>query len=137
MSSAGEVFEVNTLLRTYLLTGSASCTLFVIDYSKVVYYLDCTLGTGLLALHTTDTTVGASLVCYSALIIAGALNNYTGRFAYDMNNAVRTSLCTKTASYTLGRINVCNTVLGVDSNCILRTYCDLLAFSFSVPSLCP
>ena len=118
-----------TLLGAYLVASTTAGTLLIINYSKVVYNLNCSLGAGLLTLHTADTTVGACLVGYSALIIAGALNNHTGLLAYYMNNAVRTGLSAKTAAYALSRINVCDAVFGIDGNSILGANRDTVAIS--------
>ena len=81
VGSANEVFEVNTMHGTNLVTSSTTCTLRVIDNGEIILNLDRSLGTGLLTLHTTDTTVRAYLTCGSTLIVAGALNNNSGLFA--------------------------------------------------------
>ena len=70
VSAANEVAEMNTFHRAYLVTLAAACTLTVVDGSKVVYYLDCTLGTVLLTLHTADTAVRANLTNLRALVMA-------------------------------------------------------------------
>ena len=70
MRSANKVSKVYALYGTYVVALAASGTLFVIDGGKVVYYLDCSLRTGFLALHTADTAVGAHLTNLSALIVA-------------------------------------------------------------------
>ena len=75
MCAADKVSEVNTFNRTNLVTLSATGTLAVIYGSKVVFNLYCAFGTVLLALHTTDTAVGANLTNLSALIGTGAFNN--------------------------------------------------------------
>ena len=98
MSAAGEVFEVTTLLRTYLLTRSTSCTLFVIDGSKVVFNLDRALGTGFLTLSASDTAVMAYLAHLRALVVAGALDNHAGGVVDEADNAVGTFLHAEAAA---------------------------------------
>jgi hypothetical protein len=127
MRTASEAFEVNTLLRTNILTSATSGTLRIINYSKIILNLDCTVRTGLLTLHTANTAVRTSLVGYSTLIVAGTLNNNSGLFANNVNNVVRTGLFAKTTADTLGRIYVSNTILRVDLDSILRTNCDTVA----------
>ena len=57
MRAADEIAEVNTFHRTHVVTGSAAGTLLVINGREIVYYLDCSLGTGLLTLAAGYTTV--------------------------------------------------------------------------------
>jgi len=57
VGAADEVAEVNTLHRTHVVTISAAGTLLVINGREIVYYLDCSLGTGLLTLAAGYTTV--------------------------------------------------------------------------------
>lgn len=57
MSTADKIAEVNTLHRTHVVTISAAGTLLVINSREIVYYLDCSLGTGLLTLAAGYTTV--------------------------------------------------------------------------------
>jgi hypothetical protein len=121
VSAANEVAEMNALYGTNIVTSAATCTLAVIDGSKVVLYLDCSLGTGLLALHTTDTTVGAGLTCYCALIMAGALYYYANGILYEMNDVVRTSLLTKTATDTLLGVDLCDALFLINSDSISGT----------------
>ena len=121
MSSADEILQMNTLHGTNIVTSSAARTLIIINCGEIILYLDCSLGTGLLTLHTADTAVGASLTGYSSLIVAGALNNNTGGVVNHMNYAVGTGLSTERASDTLGRIDLCNAVF-TNVNCVVGTY---------------
>ena len=75
MGAADEVTEVNTLHRTHVVTGSAAGTLIVINGSEIVYYLDCSLGTGLLTLAAGYTAVLANLTHLGALVVTRALND--------------------------------------------------------------
>ena len=127
VSTASEAFNMNTLLGTYLYTSATACTLIIINYCEIILNLNCAVRTGLLTLHTSDTTVRASLVGYSALIVAGALNSNSGLLGENVNNTVGTGLFAKTASDTLGRINLSNTVFDIDVDSILRTNCDTVA----------
>ena len=60
MCAADKILQMYTLNGTYIVAGSAACTLIIINYGKIILNLDCSLGTGLLTLHTTDTTNFAS-----------------------------------------------------------------------------
>ena len=111
MSATHKVFEVNTLNGANIVTCATTRTLAVIDGGKVVFNLDCSLRTGLLTLHTSDTANRANLACYSTLIMAGALNKNSGLFADDVDNAIGTSLCTKATTDTLLRINLGDALL--------------------------
>jgi len=57
VSAADKVAEVNTFHRAYVVTGSAAGTLVVIDGSKVVFNLYCTLRAALFTLSASDTAV--------------------------------------------------------------------------------
>ena len=57
MGAADKVAEVNTFHSAYVVTGSAAGTLVVIDGSKVVFNLNCTLGAALFTLSASDTAV--------------------------------------------------------------------------------
>lgn len=129
MSAADEVTKMNTLNRTYVVTYATASALLVIDNCKVVFNLDCAVGTGLLALHTADTAVGANLTNLCALIVAGALNNNAYGILYDVNNVVGTSLLTKSATNTLLRINLCDTLFAVNADSISGTNCHTVAIA--------
>ena len=73
MSAANEVADVYTLNRAYIMTISTTRTLGVVDGSKVVFNLDCTLGTSFFTLSASDTTVKTNLTHLSTLIVARAL----------------------------------------------------------------
>ena len=119
MCAADKVPLVDAMYGTSLGTCAAAGTEIVIDGCEVVLYGDSTLGTGLLALHTADTAVGAVLTCKRALIVIGALYYNTGGIVNDLYDAVRTDARAHSATDTLGRINVCDSVR--DAYCVLRT----------------
>ena len=75
VSATNEVAEMYTLNGTYIVTVSTTGTLLVIDGGKVVFYLDCSLGTGFFTLAASDTTVEANLTHLRALIVTRALND--------------------------------------------------------------
>ena len=75
MGSADKVADVYTFNRTHLVTSSAARTLFVINGSKIIFNLDCTLGTGLLTLSAGYTSVEANLTHLRALVVTRALND--------------------------------------------------------------
>ena len=121
MSAADEITQMNTLHRTYLVTLAAAGALGVVYGGEVVFNLDCTLGTILLTFHTTYTSVGANLAHLSALVVAGALNDNAGGIVDKVNDMVGTSLCTKAAANALSGVNLRNTLLGIDADCITGT----------------
>jgi len=121
MSSASEVFKMNTLNGTYVMTSTAAGTLIIIDNRKIILDLDSSHRTGLLALHTTDTTIVASLTGHGTLIVAGALNYNASALSKHMNNAIGTGLCTKATADTLNGIDLCYTIFLADVNSILGT----------------
>ena len=77
MSTANEITDVNTMNRANLMAVAAARALRIINGSKIVFNLNCSLGTVFLTLHTTDTAVGAYLTHLSTLIVARALNYYS------------------------------------------------------------
>jgi len=118
--STDEASLVDTAYRANLDTLTAACAKTVIYNSEVILYCDCTVGTGLLTLHTTDTTVGACLSGYRAFIVIRALYYYTGGIVYEMNYAVGTFSYADSAADTFSRINSRHTVL--DGYSILWAY---------------
>ena len=127
VGTADKALDVNTLHRASLVTCATTGTLGVVDGCKVVFNLNCALGTNLLALHTTDTTVRAELTNNSALVMAGALNKNSGLLANDVNNAVGTSLSAKATANALLRIDLSDALLSIDNDCALRTNCHTVA----------
>ena len=111
---------MNTLNGASLLASAAAGTLIIINCCKIILNGDRAVRTGLLTLHTTDTTVRACLTGNRTLIVAGALNNNSGRLCEHMNNALRTGLGAKATADTSNGINLCNAVI-TDVNSILGT----------------
>ena len=74
MRTANEVVMMYALYRTYVMAGTASGTLGVVDYCKIVFNLDCALGTGFLALAAGYTTVLANLTHLRALVMTATFN---------------------------------------------------------------
>ena len=58
MCATDEVTEMNTFNGANVVTRATSRTLRIINYGEIILNLDCSLGTGLLTLHTADTAVG-------------------------------------------------------------------------------
>ena len=54
MSATDEVTEMNTFNGANVVTRATSRTLRIVNYGEIILNLDCSLGTGLLALHTAD-----------------------------------------------------------------------------------
>ena len=127
MSAADEVALVYAVNGTYLDTSSAACAKVVIDSSKIVFYSDCSVGTGLLTLHTANTTVRAVFTCYSALIVVRALNNHASGVFDKVNDSVGTFASAYSAADTLAGIYSRNTVL--NSYSVFRTNLNAVAVS--------
>ena len=121
MCAADEVFEMNTLYGTCIVASATTCTLIIVNNSKIILNCNCAMRTGLLTLHTADTAVGACLTCNSALVMAGALNNDSAGLGEHVDNALRTGLSTEAATDTSNGINLGNAVLGIDVNSVLGT----------------
>ena len=75
--SADEAAFVDAMYGTNLYACAAAGAKIVVDGRKVVLYGDSAVGTGLLALHTADTSVLAVLTYVCALIVVRALNDNT------------------------------------------------------------
>ncbi len=123
MSSADEILQMNTLHGTNIVTSSAARTLIIINCGEIILYLDCSLGTGLLTLHTADASVGAGLTGNSTLVVAGALNDNSGGIVNDVDNVVGTGLGTEAAADTLLGIDLSDALLWIDGNGISGTNC--------------
>lgn len=106
---------------TNLYAGATAGAERIVDGRQVIDNSDRAVRTGLLALHTADTAVGAYLTCNSALIVAGALNNDSAGLGEHVDDALRTGLSTKATTDTSNGINLSNAVLGIDVNSVLRT----------------
>ena len=118
VGAANEVAEVYTLNRAYIVTASATRARGVVDGSKIVFYLDCSLGAGFLTLAAGDTTVEANLANLSTLVVTRALNDNTRGVVDKVNDVVGTSLCAKSAADALAGVDFRNSLLGIDANSI-------------------
>ena len=120
MCTANEVALVNTVYGAYLAALAARDALIVVDHRKIVNDVYSVLGTSLFTLAASDTSVKAELADYCALIVVGALNDYSLSISYEMDYSVRTGPYAKTASDALSLINHRNSALG-DLNSVLGT----------------
>ena len=119
MRSANEVTLVDAVYGTSLSACAAAGTEIVIDGREVVLYGDSTLRTGLLALHTADTAVGAILTGESTLILVGALNDNARGIVDEVDDTVGALTNADATADTLAGVNVCYTVF--DGYSILGT----------------
>lgn len=119
VSSANEVAFVDAVDGANLYARAATGAEGVIDGSKVVLNGDSALRTGLLTLHTADTTVGAVLTCESTLILVGALHNHAGGVVDKVDDTVGTLAYADAAADTLAGVNVSYAVFNGDG--VLRT----------------
>ena len=121
MSAADEVALVDTVNGTNLCTSATAGTKIVVDSGEIVLDGDSTLGTGLLTLHTADTTVGAILTGESTLILVGALNDNAGGVVDEVDDTVGALAYTDATADTLAGVNVSyavfngNSLLGTNS----------------------
>ena len=90
MSSADKVPLVDTMNGANLCTLTASGTKIVVYGCEIVNHGDSTVGTALLALAASDTTVGTYLAHLGALLVVGALYYGTGGVLYHLDDAVGT-----------------------------------------------
>ena len=121
MSAADEVTLVDTVNGANSCALAATGTERVVDGREVVYNLDSAVRTGLLALHTADTAVGAHLSCHSTLIVVGALNDNSGGIVDKVYDTVRALSYTDTAADTFSGVDLSYTVL--DEDRVLRADC--------------
>ena len=115
MSAADEVALVDTVNGTNLCTSATAGTKIVVDSGEIVLDGDSTLGTGLLTLHTADTTVGAILTGESTLILVGALNDNAGGVVDEVDDTVGALTHADAAADTLAGVYTRYTVFNRDS----------------------
>ena len=127
MRSADKAALVDTVYGTNLNACATAGAKVVVDGSEVILNGDCAVGTGLLTLHTADTTVGAVLTHVCALIVVGAFNDNSYGIVEKMDNAVGTLAYANAAADTLLGINASNVVL--DGNSVLRADSRAVAVS--------
>ena len=125
MCSANEVTFVDAMHGTNLNARATAGAEVVVDACEVILNGNCALRTGLLALHTTDTAVGAVLTGECALILVRALNDNTGGVVDEVDDAVGALTHADAAADTLLGVNSGNAVLNLDS--VLRTYRNAVA----------
>ena len=125
--SANEIIFMDTVNRANLYAFTATGTERIINSSKIVFNLNCTVRTSLLALHATDTTVRAYLTGDRTLIVIGALNDYLDGIINKLNNVIGTLADAHSASDTLLWVNLCNSVTDAYS----ISWTDLYAVSVS------
>ncbi len=120
MRSAYEATLVDASYGTDCRTLSATGAEGIIDGSEIVLYLDRAVRAGLLALHASDTTVGADLTGNRAFIVVGARNGYLYGIVYHLDDLVGAGSCADAATDTLLGIDLSNVIFDADS--ILGTY---------------
>ena len=76
MRATDEIAGVNTFHGTHVVASAAACTLLIINGCKVVFNLNCSLGTGFFTFTAADTSVGADLANLGALVVAGAFDDH-------------------------------------------------------------
>ena len=115
MRAADKGAEVDTMHGASLRTRTASGTKLVVDRSKIVLNGNSTVGTGLLALHTADTTVRASRACLCTLVVVRAFYNDSCGVFDKVYDSVGTGACANATADTLGRLDLSNSALDRNS----------------------
>ena len=110
MCATDEVTLVDAVDGADLNARATACAKAIVDGSEVVLNRDSTARTGLLALHTADTAVGAVLTYRRALVLVGALNDNAGGVVDKMDNTVGALANADATADTLSGVNVCNAV---------------------------
>ena len=127
MCTADKITLVYTVNGANGNARAASGTQSVINGCEIILYGNCTVGTSFLTFHTAYTSVRAILAYHSALIVVGALDNYSYSVLYKTNNAVGAFAHTNAAADTLARIYPRNTVF--DGYSILGANLDAVTVS--------
>ena len=116
MSAADKVALVNTVNGASRLTSAAARAFIVIYNGKVVDYLNCSLGAGLFTFSAGYTALVAVFANGGTLVMIITLNYYSYGITHEVYNSVRASLCAKTATYALSRVNAGNALFLVYAN---------------------
>ena len=127
MCAADKVSFVYAMNRAYSHTFGAAGTKRIVYSCQIVNDFDSSVRTGLLTLHTTNTTVRADLSCYCALVVIGAFHHNSSGVVYDLDNIIGTFTSTHSAANAFFWIDVSNTVLDADS--VMRTNAQAIAVS--------
>ena len=115
------------MCRTVFLAHTAVDAFFIINASKVVFNLDCTLGTIFLTFHTSYTAVGANLAHLGAFVVAGAFNNNAGGVVDKVDNMIGTGFGAKSAADTFSGVDFGNSLFLADGYGITGTYIYAIA----------
>ena len=102
----------------------ASRTNGVVNDGKVILNRDRTVRTCLLALHASNTSVGAVLASYRSLVVIGALNNDLGGVIDKLDDMIGAFSDANAATDAFLRVDPRNAVL--DRNSVLRTDSDAI-----------
>ena len=119
--------------RASLNASSATGAQRVVDGCQVVFNLNCTVGTYLLALHAANASVCANLAGKSTLIMVGAFNNYVYGVVYKLDDVVGAFASAHAAANALFGVDLCNTVFkrdrvfGADTNAVAVTEAGIIA----------
>ena len=106
--------HVDDVSRTSLCTQTTVLTLISINYSMVVFNLDRFKLTCLFAQLTTDTTSVTNLTGDLTVVGGRTANPYAALLRNQLDQSLRTSLCTSTASNALFHIDPSYTVDNLD-----------------------
>ena len=127
MCAADKVSFVYAMNRTYRHTFGTAGTKRIVYSCQIINDLDSSVRTGLLTLHTTDTTVRAGLSCYCTLVVIGAFHHNSSGVVYDLDNIIGTFTSAHSAANAFFWIDVRNAVLDADS--VMWTNAQAIAVS--------
>ena len=106
---------MDTVNGADLCTLAAARTLGVVDYCKVIHYVDSIVRTILLALAAGYTSIDASLSCVSTLCVARAFNDYARDVGDEVNYRAGAGTGAYAAADTLLGVNLCHAAINADS----------------------
>jgi hypothetical protein len=127
MCATDKVTFVDAMHRTNLNARTATGTLGIINGRKVIHHGNRAVRTGFLALHTTDTAVGASLTGDCAFIVVRAFHNNAYGIGNEMDDAIGAFARTDTATDARLGIDTGNTVF--HGNRVFGTYANTVAIT--------
>jgi hypothetical protein len=114
----------------------------MIEKGKILVHCDSAVGTCTCALGASDTSVCAHLAGESALVVVRASDSDDGTVLLHLDGAVRTGLCTKSATGAEARDDLCyaicdeDGVIGTSSCAVAKTDAGKGTNVFSLPMLC-
>ena len=133
---------MNSANGTCFYACATAGTLGMIEKGKILVHCDSAVGTCACALGASDTSVCAHLAGESALVVVRASDSDDGTVFLHLDGAVRTGLCTKSATGAEARDDLCyaicdeDSIIGTSSCAVAKTDAGKGTNVFSLPMLC-